>query len=595
MCLFSVLGCVCAVSWATRLLLSGVPARCVCRVCRVLGHLAPVHRCACLVCCVAVRCPGPLGSCSPGVLAPCVVLRAQCPGPLGSCSLVCLLGPLCGVRGVLDLLAPVHRCALWVCCAACVGLCCGAGTSPSGQRPYVAGRGWVRCRARTHPSGRRLFRSQQGLGSLPGAHTFIRTAAGVVWHLFACRGLLRVVRAVRVCGTRWPLLLGTRLCALVVARGVPPWRAPWPHVVRRALSGPVALSAPVGFPDAVVPFPTQGACAPGFTGRLRGVRGDQPSTGLIVPAAGPYRGKGAGPPPCRTRSGPHDGVVPGRVPPASVLGCACCGGLRVWTRSLTHPVSRTVRLSAGEWAGAPGLFHVDANSPTLGLVDAKPGSRACVRSGVALFLSFCWRPPPSPPLFLCDPGVSGFLWFPAPGVLGLGAPCPPPPRPPPRGGQSGSVPYGPPGLTGQQRRTRNHPRQVPGQGSALRALGPLRLPTAPQAVGVWDSASTAAPPVPFGSQEARVPPSCAQRTPVPVHSQSWDGQVVCPCDMEVARPWPNTPRWAQRKAPLASPAGLEHQATLTPHTRGPAPQPSPRTPTRAHTRTHAHACTHPDG
>ena len=63
-----------------------------------------------------------------------------------------------------------------------------------------------------------------------------------------------------------------------------PVRVPWlwpavclsgvpggPALVRRASSGPVALGAPVGFPDAVVPFPTPGACAPGFTGWLRGV------------------------------------------------------------------------------------------------------------------------------------------------------------------------------------------------------------------------------------------------------------------------------------------------------------------------------------
>ena len=41
----------------------------------------------------------------------------------------------------------------------------------------VAGRGWVHCRAHTRPSGRRLFRSRQGLGSLPSAQTSVRTAA----------------------------------------------------------------------------------------------------------------------------------------------------------------------------------------------------------------------------------------------------------------------------------------------------------------------------------------------------------------------------------------------------------------------------------
>ena len=140
---------------------------------------------------------------------------------------------------------------------------------------------------------------------------FVVCGLAVAWHLFVCRGSLRVVRALRVCGTRRPSLLGTCPCALVVAGGVPLWRASWPRVVRRASSGPVALGAPVGFPDAVVPFPTPGACAPGFTGRLRGARGGGPRTGLIVPAAGPRRGRGAGLLPRRTCSGPRDGVVPG--------------------------------------------------------------------------------------------------------------------------------------------------------------------------------------------------------------------------------------------------------------------------------------------
>ena len=110
----------CAVSWATWLLFSGVPARCVAlRVrcpgplgscspvcplrpllysCGVLGHLAPVHRCTRLVCCVAC---------------------ADCPGPLGSCSPLCPLGVLRCVWGVLGHLAPVHRCARSVCCVVC--------------------------------------------------------------------------------------------------------------------------------------------------------------------------------------------------------------------------------------------------------------------------------------------------------------------------------------------------------------------------------------------------------------------------------------------------------------------------------------------
>ena len=205
-CACSVCCVACAASWASRLLFTGVPARCVvlrvrrpgppgscspvrplgvlCCVCGVLGLPAPVHRCARSVCCVAcaaswaspllftvvparcvvlrVRRPGPPGSCSPvrplgvlccvcGVLglpapvhrcarsvccvacaaswasrllftdapARCVVLRVRCPGPPSSCSPVCPLGVLCCVCGVLGLPAPVHRCARSVCCVAC--------------------------------------------------------------------------------------------------------------------------------------------------------------------------------------------------------------------------------------------------------------------------------------------------------------------------------------------------------------------------------------------------------------------------------------------------------------------------------------------
>ena len=272
----------CAVSLATWLLFTGVPAWCVvllvrcpgplgscspvcplgvlCCVCRVLCHLAPVHRCACSVCCVvcavswaprllfpgalarcAVQCPGLRGSCSPvcplgvlfflcgvlghmapvhwcarsvccfacvaswatwllltGVPAWCVVLLVQCPGPLHSCSPVCPLGVFCCLCGVLGHLAPVHRCALLgvlccvcgvlgalalvhryarpVCCAVswatwllftgvraqcvvlwvgCAGRRWGALTRPSGRWLFVAGRGWV-------PSGRALVRPDGG-------------------------------------------------------------------------------------------------------------------------------------------------------------------------------------------------------------------------------------------------------------------------------------------------------------------------------------------------------------------------------------------------------------------------------------------------
>ena len=129
-----------AVSWATWLLFTGAPARCValpvrcpgppgscspvcqlgvlCCLCGFLSHMAPVHWCArsmrCSACAVA-QATWPLFA---GVPAQCVVLRVRCPGALGSCSPVCPLGALFCVCGVLGHLAPVHWCARSVCCFA---------------------------------------------------------------------------------------------------------------------------------------------------------------------------------------------------------------------------------------------------------------------------------------------------------------------------------------------------------------------------------------------------------------------------------------------------------------------------------------------
>ena len=140
-CARSVCCFACAVSWAFWLLFTGAPARCVflrvrcpgppgsCSpvrplgvsfcVCSVLGLLAPVHRCACSVCCFACAVSWASWLLFTGAPARCVVLRVQCPGPSGSCSPVRPLGVLFCVCGVLGLLAPVHRCARSVCRFAC--------------------------------------------------------------------------------------------------------------------------------------------------------------------------------------------------------------------------------------------------------------------------------------------------------------------------------------------------------------------------------------------------------------------------------------------------------------------------------------------
>ena len=162
-CARSACGVACTVSWASRLLFTGVhalrvvlcvrcpgppgscsPVRTPCVWCCVYGVLglpAPVHRCARSVCVYGVLgLPAPVHRCArfvcggactaswasrlpfTGVHALCVVVRVRCPGPFGSCSPVCTLCVWCCVHGVLGLPAPVHRCARHVrgvACAVC--------------------------------------------------------------------------------------------------------------------------------------------------------------------------------------------------------------------------------------------------------------------------------------------------------------------------------------------------------------------------------------------------------------------------------------------------------------------------------------------
>ena len=131
----------CAVSWATWLLFTGVPARCVafgvrcpgplgsCSpvcplgalfcLCSVRGQLAPVYRCARLVRCFACAVSWASWLLFTGVPAWRVVFLVWCPGQLGSCSPVCTLGGLLGVCGVLGHWAAVHRCVCLVRCFPC--------------------------------------------------------------------------------------------------------------------------------------------------------------------------------------------------------------------------------------------------------------------------------------------------------------------------------------------------------------------------------------------------------------------------------------------------------------------------------------------
>ena len=91
----------------------------LCCVCGVHGHLAPVHRCARSLCCIACTVSSATCLLFNGVHARCGVWRVLCHRPLGSCSPVCTLSVLCCVCSVLGHLAPLHRCACSVCCAVC--------------------------------------------------------------------------------------------------------------------------------------------------------------------------------------------------------------------------------------------------------------------------------------------------------------------------------------------------------------------------------------------------------------------------------------------------------------------------------------------
>ena len=389
LCVCSVCCVAYAVSGATWLLFSGVPAgfvaelvrchgplgscstlcslRVLCCVCSVLGHLAPVHRCARCVLCFARAVSWATWLVSTGVPARCVVLRVRPPGPLGSCSPVCSLGVLCLVCGILGLFAPVHRRARSLCCA--VGWVCGPSlrgahssirmaTIRSRQRlvslPGALSSIWMAAvcsrqglgtpRARSRPSRRWLFRSREGLG--------------------CCRASTRPSR-------RRLLLVGT--CSRAVVRCVfcalsgcaapggccclAPVRVPWLWRRRASLACHVA---PRGAPRLV-----RSGCSrcSGQLSRRRGASfhpGDLRPRLYCVAARGtrrpaenrahcacrwplPRQGRRACSAPYPFRA-PRWGC-PWQVSQASVLGCVRHGGLRVWTRSLTRPASCTVRRS----------------------------------------------------------------------------------------------------------------------------------------------------------------------------------------------------------------------------------------------------------
>ena len=301
--------------------------------CRNCGALQGVHGNASLGCvCVCVRAPlVPRHSWLGCVVWVCVLglgfrLRPATPGwGVGVCVCLCtrsactppLLAGVCGVgvcAGARVSAAPRHSwLGCWdVCLFVCVirlypatpgwGVWCGCVCLGSGfgcALPVLAGVFGCVCVCVRAP----LVPRHSWLG-------LVVCGLAVARRLFLCRGSLRVVLAARVCGIRCPLLLGTCPCSVVVAGGVPLWRALWPRVGAPRLVRYGRSRCSGRLSDAVVPFPIPGAWPPGFTGRLRRARGGRLRTGLFVPAAGPRPGRGSRLAPRRTRSGPRDGVVP---------------------------------------------------------------------------------------------------------------------------------------------------------------------------------------------------------------------------------------------------------------------------------------------
>ena len=320
------------------------------------------------------------------------------------------------------------------------------------------------CPTPDHPSLRAC-----GRGPLPtGPGCRVRAwGHGCPWHLVPCRGSSCVVRASRVYGTRWPLWLGTCPRAVVVAGGVPSWRASPPRVGASLLvrSGRCPCSGRLSHRRGAFPHP-QG-CRPRLY--LVAARGTwRPADSRAHCACRwplPRQGRRA-----RSASYPFGAPrwgCPWRVPPASVLGCvrsagftcvdpvtdvsgslycpSCDGGLVRCTGAVScgrqhrpfrvggrHTrVPRVCACACLSWPGRagwpPGRVLVRLTFP-LAVLGALFACLAPSRLGLPrlwlllgfFFLSFLLAPP------RCPPVVSCFACFPAPGALGLRVLSPPP-------------------------------------------------------------------------------------------------------------------------------------------------------------------------
>ena len=140
---------------------------------------------------------------------------------------------------------------------------CGRGDlSPTPPRALLRA-GFARCGGGSPTPDRPPF-GACGWGPLPtGCGCAVRALGpSCCWHRLPCRDSSCVVCAYRVCGTRWPLWLGTCPPAVVVAGGVPLWRASWPRVDAPCLvrSGRSRCSGRLSRRRGAFPLP--GGCRP---------------------------------------------------------------------------------------------------------------------------------------------------------------------------------------------------------------------------------------------------------------------------------------------------------------------------------------------
>ena len=130
-----------------------------------------------------------------------------------------------------------------------------------------------------------------------------------------------------------------------------------------------------------------------------------------------------------------------------------------------------------------------------------------------------------------------------------------------------------------------HPGTFPGRSQGREALSVRRDPsTCQQRLRPWECGTQLVQHRTCANRQSRSagpPQSCPAHTRP--HTQSWDWRAACLCDQEDTMPWPTTPQWAQRRAPMACRSGPGAPGhTCPPHAR-PSPRPHPCLRARLHT------------